>query len=89
MAQGDPAGQYQAGMTLTAAYCAEWRAARRALTMSREQARQFDPTGKSSIPICRTHVKRKIRANRKYFCFPEFKSRLHINPSRPDQRGVS
>jgi hypothetical protein len=27
--------------------------------------------------------------NRKYFCFTESKSRLHLIPSRPDQRGVS
>ena len=46
-------------------------------------------TGKSLLPISGSHVKRKIIPNRKYFCFTESKSRLHLNPSRPGKRGVS
>src|SRR4029079_4971338 len=39
-----------------------------------------------ALPIFGSHVKRKICPNRKYFCFTESKSRLHLNPSRPGKR---
>ena len=42
-----------------------------------------------ALPIFGSHVKRKICPNRKYFCFTESKSRLHLNPSRPGKRGVA
>src|SRR4029078_6854426 len=40
-------------------------------------------TGKSLLPIFGIHVKRKIRPNRKYFCFTESKSRLHHTHPAP------
>jgi hypothetical protein len=44
---------------------------------------KFDPTGKS-LPISRTRVKPRVK---KYFCFPESKTRLYNQPTRPIQRG--